>query len=153
MSSSKGKLGFRVLAAPPRLSAALVDRFRGMAAANLADNAASLAGAEHNPVALALAIETYEGLLARAECIRNEEQFVRALEHIDEALAIARRCTMPLHQIDGQLARAAVLARTGRPADAAETAGSAAAVAKRLGYRRRDAEFVELCRRDTKLAP
>ena len=37
-----------------------------LAAANLADNAASLAGAEHDPVALALAIETYEGLLARA---------------------------------------------------------------------------------------
>jgi len=38
-----------------------------LAAANLADNAASLAGAEHDPVALGLAIETYEGLLARAE--------------------------------------------------------------------------------------
>ena len=37
MSSLKGKLGFRVLAGPPRLSAALVDRFRGIAAANLAD--------------------------------------------------------------------------------------------------------------------
>lgn len=37
-----------------------------LAAANLADNAASLAGAEHDPVALALAIETYERLLARA---------------------------------------------------------------------------------------
>src|SRR5688500_14098323 len=38
-----------------------------LAAANLADNAASLAGAEHAPVALGLAIETYESLLARAE--------------------------------------------------------------------------------------
>ncbi len=37
-----------------------------LAAVNLADNAASLAGAEHDPVALALAMETYEGLLARA---------------------------------------------------------------------------------------
>jgi len=32
-----GKLGFRVLPAPPRLSAALVARFQGMGAANLAD--------------------------------------------------------------------------------------------------------------------
>lgn len=32
-----GKLGFRVLPTPARLSAALVDRFRGLAAANLAD--------------------------------------------------------------------------------------------------------------------
>ena len=37
MSSLKGKLGFRVLAGPPRLPAALVDRFRGIAAPNLAD--------------------------------------------------------------------------------------------------------------------
>jgi hypothetical protein len=37
-----------------------------LAAANLADNAASLAGAEHDPVALRLAIDTYEALLARA---------------------------------------------------------------------------------------
>ena len=37
-----------------------------LAAANLADNAASLASAEDDPVALRLAIDTYEGLLARA---------------------------------------------------------------------------------------
>ncbi len=38
-----------------------------LAAANLADNAASLAGAEHDPVALGLAIETYERLLGAAD--------------------------------------------------------------------------------------
>ena len=32
-----GKLGFRVLPSPPRLDAALVDRFRGLASPNLAD--------------------------------------------------------------------------------------------------------------------
>ena len=37
-----------------------------LARAVLADNAASLAGAEHDPDALSLAIETYEGLLADA---------------------------------------------------------------------------------------
>lgn len=37
-----------------------------LARANLADNAASLAGAEHDPDALALAIATYEALLATA---------------------------------------------------------------------------------------
>jgi hypothetical protein len=49
--------------------AQVVSRFPDdqLAAANLADNAASLAGAEHDAVALALAIETYEGLLARAD--------------------------------------------------------------------------------------
>jgi 4-hydroxy-4-methyl-2-oxoglutarate aldolase len=37
MSTLKGKLGFRVLAGPPRVSAAIVDRFRGLAAPNVAD--------------------------------------------------------------------------------------------------------------------
>lgn len=37
-----------------------------LARAALADNAASLAGAEHDPVALGVAIETYSGLLAEA---------------------------------------------------------------------------------------
>ncbi|HEX7938458.1 MAG TPA: hypothetical protein VF483_05655, partial [Gemmatimonadaceae bacterium] len=32
-----GKLGFRILTAPPRLAPALLARFRGMASANLAD--------------------------------------------------------------------------------------------------------------------
>jgi hypothetical protein len=38
-----------------------------LAAANLADNAASLAGAEQDPAALMLAIHTYERLLASAD--------------------------------------------------------------------------------------
>jgi hypothetical protein len=37
-----------------------------LARATLADNAASLAGAEHDPIALALAIEQYQELLRRA---------------------------------------------------------------------------------------
>src|SRR4051812_2017379 len=37
MSSARGKLGFRVLPAPQRLDADIVSRFRGIAAANLAD--------------------------------------------------------------------------------------------------------------------
>ena len=43
-------------------------RFPGdqLARAALADNAASLAGAEHDPLALDLAVATYEGLLAEA---------------------------------------------------------------------------------------
>ena len=35
--ATAGKLGFRVLPTPPRLDAALVDRFRGLASPNLAD--------------------------------------------------------------------------------------------------------------------
>jgi hypothetical protein len=46
----------------------LVQRFPDdqLAMANLADNAASLAGAEHDPVALALAIDTYRELRSLA---------------------------------------------------------------------------------------
>ena len=47
-----------------------------LARAALADNAASVAGAEHDPLALDLAVQTYEGLWAEAS--RDEER--RALE-------------------------------------------------------------------------
>jgi hypothetical protein len=47
-----------------------------LARAALADNAASVAGAEHDPRALDLAVQTYEGLWAEAS--RDEER--RALE-------------------------------------------------------------------------
>ena len=47
-----------------------------LARAALADNAASVAGAEHDPLALDLAVKTYEGLWA--EAARDDER--RALE-------------------------------------------------------------------------
>ncbi|NUS33753.1 MAG: hypothetical protein HOQ17_11885 [Gemmatimonadaceae bacterium] len=47
-----------------------------LARAALADNAASVAGAEHDPLALDLAVQTYEGLWA--EAARDEER--KALE-------------------------------------------------------------------------
>jgi hypothetical protein len=47
-----------------------------LARAALADNAASVAGAEHDPLALDLAVQTYEGLWAEAS--RDDER--RALE-------------------------------------------------------------------------
>lgn len=54
-----------------------------LARATLADNAASLAGAEHDPVALALAIEQYEALLrsaTRAEQRAALETAIRTLK-------------------------------------------------------------------------
>jgi len=56
----------------------VTQRFPGdqLARAALADNAAGLAGAEHDPLALDLAVRTYEGLWAEAS--RDEER--RALE-------------------------------------------------------------------------
>lgn len=53
-----------------------------LARAALADNAASLAGAEHDPMALDLAVTTYEGLLGDAQTPTQR----RALESTLEAL-------------------------------------------------------------------
>lgn len=51
-----------------------------LALANLADNAAALAGAENDPVALKLAIASYETLLARATRPDERVALERALE-------------------------------------------------------------------------
>lgn len=50
-----------------------------LAHANLADNAASLAGAEHDTDALVLAIATYEQLLAHAEAPAQRDALEQAL--------------------------------------------------------------------------
>ena len=61
---------------------AVVDRFPDddLARANLADNAAALAGAENDPVALKLAIATYEAMLARATRDDQRAALQRALD-------------------------------------------------------------------------
>src|SRR3712207_2818081 len=51
-----------------------------LARAALADNAASLAGAEHDPLALDLAIATYEGLLREATAPAQRSALERAIE-------------------------------------------------------------------------
>jgi hypothetical protein len=51
-----------------------------LARAALADNAASLAGAEHDPLALDLAITTYEALLAEATVPAQRSALERAIE-------------------------------------------------------------------------
>jgi hypothetical protein len=51
-----------------------------LARAALADNAASLAGAEHDPLALDLAIATYEGLLDEATIPAQRSALERAVE-------------------------------------------------------------------------
>jgi hypothetical protein len=51
-----------------------------LAKANLADNAASLAGAEHDYQAVDLAIETYEDLLTRAEHADQRSALEKAIK-------------------------------------------------------------------------
>jgi hypothetical protein len=55
-----------------------------LARANLADNAASLAGAEHDPAALQLALDTYTELRART-------QHPKQVAALDQALATLRK--------------------------------------------------------------
>jgi len=96
-----GELASRAIAADPSLRAAwhlwalsesdprarvarwqqVVDRFHedDLARALLADNAASLAGAESDEHALALAIRTYEDLLTRAERGEQREALQKAI--------------------------------------------------------------------------
>jgi hypothetical protein len=96
-----GELASRAIAADPSLRAAwhlwalsesdprarvarwqqVVDRFQedDLARALLADNAASLAGAESDEHALALAIRTYEDLLTRAERSEQREALEKAI--------------------------------------------------------------------------
>ena len=60
----------------------VTDRFPDdkLARAALADNATSLAGAEHDPLALALAIRTYEGLWAEAPNPAQRDALEKTLE-------------------------------------------------------------------------
>jgi hypothetical protein len=51
-----------------------------LARANLADNATSLASAENDPVALAIAIDSYELLLADAEHPDQRQAIQKALD-------------------------------------------------------------------------
>jgi hypothetical protein len=96
-----GELAGRAIAADPALRAAwhlwalsesdprarvarwqqVADRFSNddLARALLADNAASLAGAEHDEHALALAIRTYEDLLSRATRAEQREALEKAI--------------------------------------------------------------------------
>jgi hypothetical protein len=55
-----------------------------IARAALADNATSLAGAEHDPLALALAIRTYEGLLAESTQPAQRSALENALKTLRE---------------------------------------------------------------------
>jgi hypothetical protein len=60
----------------------VADRFPDdlLARANLADNAASLASTDHDREALALAIETYSGLVSRAQRDDERQALERAIE-------------------------------------------------------------------------
>jgi tetratricopeptide (TPR) repeat protein len=84
------------------------------------------------------------GLLARAALYRAQGQFDRAQRDLDEALAIAQRGSMRLHEADCHLEYTRLhLAREDRDAARACLAKARTMVAE-TGYHRRDGEVAEL---------
>jgi len=84
------------------------------------------------------------GLLARSELHRVQGHFAQAQRDLDEALTIATRGEMGLHQADGHLAYARLHLAMGDTIRAWESLATARAMVARMGYHRRDAEVQEL---------
>jgi tetratricopeptide (TPR) repeat protein len=84
------------------------------------------------------------GLLARVELYLVQGDFAQAQRDLDEALTIATRGEMGLHQADGHLAYARLYLAMGDTARARESLATARATVTRMGYHRRDAEVQEL---------
>jgi tetratricopeptide (TPR) repeat protein len=83
-------------------------------------------------------------LLARAELHRIQGDFAQAQRDLGEALTIATRGEMGLHQADGHLAYARLHLAMEDPTSARESLATARALVDRMGYHRRDAEVQEL---------
>jgi tetratricopeptide (TPR) repeat protein len=88
--------------------------------------------------------ELPRALLARAALYRVQGDFAQAQRDLDEAMTIATRGEMGLHQADGHLAYAWLYLAMGDTARARESLATTRAMVTRMGYHRRDAEVQEL---------
>ncbi len=84
------------------------------------------------------------GLLARAVLYRVQDAFPQAQRDLNEALSIATRGEMGLHQADAHLEYARLHLAMGDTARAQHSLETARAMVQRMGYHRRDAEVAEL---------
>ena len=84
------------------------------------------------------------GLLARATLRRIRSDFKPALRDLNEAMSIAERGQMGLHQADAHLEYARLYLAMGEEAEAREHLATAKEMVGRMGYRRRDGEVAEL---------
>jgi len=84
------------------------------------------------------------GLLARAALRRVLGDFEPARRDLDEAMAIAERGQMGLHQADAHLENARLYLAMGKEPDAREHLATAKEMIGRMGYHRRDGEVAEL---------
>jgi len=84
------------------------------------------------------------GLLARAVLHRAQGQFAWAQRDLEEALTIATRGGMRLHEADCHLESARLQLAQGEKAQARESVSKAKRMVEEMGYHRRDGEVAEL---------
>jgi phosphoglycerate-specific signal transduction histidine kinase len=82
--------------------------------------------------------------MARAALHRVQEQFARAQRDLEEALTIATRGGMRLHEADCYLESARLHLARGEQEQARESLSKARAMVEEMGYHRRDGEVAEL---------
>ncbi len=78
------------------------------------------------------------GLLARAELYRVTEDFPNAQRDLDEAMKIATRSGMRLHEADGHLEYARLHLAMGDKDNARASLAAGKAIVEDTGYHRRD---------------
>jgi len=84
------------------------------------------------------------GLLARAELYRAQGEFERAQHDLGEAMAIAKRGEMGLHQADCHLGYARLYLAMGKKEDARRCLDIAREMVDKIGYHRRDKDILEI---------
>ena len=84
------------------------------------------------------------GLLARAALHRVQDQFARAQRDLEEALTIATRGGMRLHEADCYLESARLHLARGEEEEARGSLSKARGIVEEMGYHRRDGEVAEL---------
>lgn len=92
------------------------------------------------------------GLLARAELLTLTGDFRRAHADLDEAIAIAVRGNMGLHQADCHLGYTRLFVMEGEKEKARESLAKAKKMIERMGYHRRDKDVVEIERQIGEMA-
>jgi tetratricopeptide (TPR) repeat protein len=88
--------------------------------------------------------EVPRGLLAKAELYRAQGEFKRAQRDLDEAMTIAKRGGMGLHQADCHLEYARLYLAMGKNEDARKCLDIAREMVDKMGYHRRDKDILEI---------
>jgi len=84
------------------------------------------------------------GLLARAELYRAQDEFAKAQRDLDEAITIAERGKMGLHQADCHLEYARLYLAMCKNEDARRCLDTAREMVDEMGYHRRDTDILEI---------